>query len=91
MSLKACRIHWIHLWHHVRDKVVSSTKKIKEKQIFNKIAMGITESYGNDALSCFQVLCLQTSAKVLLNVIKNLLIEEAEIVDRNHNWSAASK
>ena len=36
--------------------------------------MGITESYGNDALSSIQVLCLQYSAKVLLDVANQQFI-----------------
>ena len=41
--LKGCKVHRILLWHRVRDKVINSRNKIREKQIFSKIAMGITE------------------------------------------------
>jgi len=89
--LKGCRVHWNYSWHRVRDRVVNGTDKIKEKQIFNKIAVKITECHGIDALSCFRVLCSQSSAKILLGTIKALSLEEAEFVDKHCNWSGASK
>ena len=44
--------------------------------------MGITVSYGNGTLSCFQFLCSQSSAKVMLNIVKNLSLSKTEFVDR---------
>ena len=35
--LKGCKVHWIRSWHRVRDRVVHSMQKVKEKQIFTKL------------------------------------------------------
>jgi len=51
----------------------------------------ITKCHGIDALSCFRVLCSQSSAKILLSPFKALSFDEAEFVDNRCNWSGASK
>jgi len=70
--LKGCKVHRIRSWHHVRDRVVHSMEKVKEKQIFNKIATAITHCNGPSTLECFKVLCSQTSAKTLLSIVNDL-------------------
>ena len=89
--LKGCKLHWIRSWHRVRDRVVHIMQKVKEKQIFSKIATAITHCNGPSALECFKVLCSQSSAKTLLAVVKDLSLEEAEFVDKNCNWTATKK
>ena len=89
--LKGCKVYWIRSWHRVRDRVVDSTQKIKEKQIFNKIATAITHCDGHNALECFKVLCSQASATTLVTVVKDLSLEEAQFVDKNCNWTSAKK
>jgi len=89
--LKGCKVHWIRSWHRVRDRVVDSTQKIKEKQIFNKIATAITHCDGHNALECFKVLCSQASATTLVTVVKDLSLEEAQFVDKICNWTSAKK
>ena len=90
--LKGCKVHWIRSWHHVRDRVVHSMQKVKEKQIFNKITYtAITHCDGPSALEYFTVLCSQSSVKTLLTVIKKLSLKEVEFLDKNCNWTAAKK
>ena len=89
--LKGCKVHWIRSWHRVCDRVVHSMQKVKEKQIFNKIAIAITRCDGPSVLECFKVLCPQSSANTLLTVIKDLSLEEVEFLYKNCNWTAAKK
>ena len=81
--LKGCKVHWIRSWHRVCNRVVHSMQKVKEKQIFSKIATAITQCDGPSALECFKVLCSQSSAKSLLAIVKDLSLKEAEFVDKN--------
>ena len=77
--LKGCKVHWIRSWHRVRDRVVHSMQKVKEKQIFSKIATAITHCDGPSALECFKVLCSQSSAKTLLTVVKDLSLQKLQL------------
>ena len=60
--LKGCRVHWTWSWQRVRDCVVSSNNKEREKAIFSLISAALPKtSAGNNSERAFSVLCKETS------------------------------
>ena len=90
--LRRCMVHWARSWQRVRDRVACSHDKPHEKALFSKIASHISDikgSHGQDVIMCFKVLCGDSPAELLVEIVKGFKNEDATFIDTHCNWSAA--
>ena len=90
--LKGCKVHWTRSWQRVRDRVVTSEDKVREKRLFSSIASHIPNiSAGNNVVAAFEVLCKKKTANNLVGMITGLTKDDAKFIDSSTNWTNATK
>lgn len=90
--LKGCKVHWTRSWQRVRDRILSSQDKEREKTLFSSVASVIPKlQAGSDVKHAFEVISKKTSAHVLEGVIEGFTNEDACFIDLKTNWTKANK
>ena len=86
--LKGCKVHWTRSWQRIRDRVVTSNDKVREKNLFSAIASNIPKiTAGSNVVTAFEVLCKKRSATSLVGIITGLTKDDAKFIDSNTNWT----
>ena len=88
--LKGCSVHWSRSWQRVRNRVLGSYDKEREKKLFSLITSHIQKATcGEQVALCFEVLCGSKPASSLLGNIPNFSDEDATYIQDECDWSIA--
>ena len=88
--LKGCSVHWSRSWQRVRNRVLRSCDKEREKKLFSLIASHIQKApCGEQVALCFEVLCGSKPASILIGKLSNFSNEDAAYIQNECDWSIA--
>ena len=88
--LKGCSVHWSRSWQRVRNRVLGSSNKEREKKLFSLIASHVQRApCGQQVALCFEVLCGSKPASTLLGNILNFTSDDAAYIQNECDWSVA--
>ena len=83
-------IAWARSCQRVKDRIASSPDKSREKLLFAKIALKVTEiKEVENVVTCFKALCGQIKVTLLLEVIPDL--NKADAVIYMHKFNAVER
>ena len=83
---KGCSVHWSRSWQRVRNQVLDSSDKEREKKLFSIIASHVQKApCGEQVALCFEVLCGSKPASTLVGKIPNFSNEDAAYIQYRMN------
>ena len=93
LLLKGCKVHWIHSYQRVADKVCKHQHpeiRTVEKEAFNLVAAAVQKVLTQQhVLQLFQCLCGNLNIAELQNIVHGLTTGHIAAVTENSKWEGA--